>query len=540
MAHDVFISYSSENKIIADAVCSFLEREKIRCWISPRDIIPGSNYGKSIIKAIEGARIMVIVFTSDANKSPQVMREVERAVNRGITIIPLRVEDISPSKDMEYYIASCHWLDAIDPPLERHLSKLSHSVTTLIEGISNELHKNGVSFGSDKKKKTAIRWLPILLFLALVGILLVRTFDKKRQEKTLATDINKVKILQPENGASLIGPFLKLSWEDNMKSADLSYELELEESNTGKRYIRHTIGTYYHESKAVGLLKWKVRSVSKEISGKRIYGPWSESHQVRYYPDALTRILDTRTVHLGIAKVDDYGVFVSKKNDILDGYEIELLRTIILNEFRKRNLSGILKISYTSSAWGDAFFRLLENPEVDLLASGISITKQREEKYCLQFSNFTAEFPQTIITWKDTKPFSDGILLLKKLGVANDTTNEEFAREFLGEESNTRLKIYPEKGPYFKMIEDLLKKKIDGILMDKPYAMSLINNNITMAKDCLITFDLMSEVNSQFRKEKIGFAIRPTDKELIKIINHFLSTSQDKRRSIEKKYFPYL
>jgi len=34
MAHDVFISYSAEDKPIADAVCAALEAEHIRCWIA--------------------------------------------------------------------------------------------------------------------------------------------------------------------------------------------------------------------------------------------------------------------------------------------------------------------------------------------------------------------------------------------------------------------------------------------------------------------------------------------------------------------------
>jgi hypothetical protein len=38
--HDVFISYSSKDKTVADSVCAKLEQEKISCWIAPRDILP--------------------------------------------------------------------------------------------------------------------------------------------------------------------------------------------------------------------------------------------------------------------------------------------------------------------------------------------------------------------------------------------------------------------------------------------------------------------------------------------------------------------
>jgi hypothetical protein len=59
MAHDVFLSYSSKDKPVADATCAVLEGRGIRCWMAPRDITPGADWGESIIDAIQGARAMV-------------------------------------------------------------------------------------------------------------------------------------------------------------------------------------------------------------------------------------------------------------------------------------------------------------------------------------------------------------------------------------------------------------------------------------------------------------------------------------------------
>ena len=52
MAHDVFISYSSKDKAVADAVCAGLEGRGIACWMAPRDIVPGVDWGAAIIDAI--------------------------------------------------------------------------------------------------------------------------------------------------------------------------------------------------------------------------------------------------------------------------------------------------------------------------------------------------------------------------------------------------------------------------------------------------------------------------------------------------------
>ncbi len=112
MAHDVFISYSSEDKVVADALCATLESRKIRCWIAPRDVLPGVPYAEALIDGLSRSRILVLVFSASSNSSPQVMREVERAVNKGMPVIPFRIENVMPSKSMEYFLSAPHWLDA--------------------------------------------------------------------------------------------------------------------------------------------------------------------------------------------------------------------------------------------------------------------------------------------------------------------------------------------------------------------------------------------------------------------------------------------
>lgn len=133
MAHDVFISYSSRDKPIADAVCAGLEAAGIRCWIAPRDILAGHSWASSIISGIENARAMVVVFSAHCNASPQVLSEVERAVHKRLWLVSLRIEDVPPSKDFEYFLSSRHWLDAISPPVQRHIQRLAQDIRALLE-----------------------------------------------------------------------------------------------------------------------------------------------------------------------------------------------------------------------------------------------------------------------------------------------------------------------------------------------------------------------------------------------------------------------
>ena len=128
MAHEVFISYASPNKAAADAVCAGLEQRSIRCWMAPRDIVPGVPWAESIIDAIEGSRVMLLLFSEASNKSVQVQREIERAVHKDVPLIPVRIENVMPTRTMEYFISSQHWFDAIQTPMDQHLDRMAQAV----------------------------------------------------------------------------------------------------------------------------------------------------------------------------------------------------------------------------------------------------------------------------------------------------------------------------------------------------------------------------------------------------------------------------
>jgi len=113
MAHDVFISHSSVNKKAADAICHALEQNGVKCWIAPRDIPPGANYGSAIIKGIKNCKVFLLVFSKEANMSTAVAKEVERAaLGYKKTIIPFRIEDVAMNENLEFFLTDVHWLDA--------------------------------------------------------------------------------------------------------------------------------------------------------------------------------------------------------------------------------------------------------------------------------------------------------------------------------------------------------------------------------------------------------------------------------------------
>ncbi len=133
MAFDAFISYSHVTEATADAACSALEAAGIRCWIAPRDIVPGREWGAAIVEAIDHCRVMVLIFSSSANESKQIYREVERAISNGVPVVPMRIEDVRPTELLAYFMNAVHWLDALTPPIESHLQRLAEAVKALLK-----------------------------------------------------------------------------------------------------------------------------------------------------------------------------------------------------------------------------------------------------------------------------------------------------------------------------------------------------------------------------------------------------------------------
>jgi regulation of enolase protein 1 (concanavalin A-like superfamily) len=99
---------------------------------------------------------------------------VGEAVDNGIPVIPLRIEDVEPSQEMRYYIKSIHWLDAMTPPLEQHLEKLVDSVQALLSVGAEEQPPSVVETELEAPEKK--RWpLPIwaTTLIALVVVVIV-------------------------------------------------------------------------------------------------------------------------------------------------------------------------------------------------------------------------------------------------------------------------------------------------------------------------------------------------------------------------------
>ena len=133
MPADVFISHSTKDKTVAEAVCHELEANGIRCWIAPRDIEFGSDWTEGITHGIASCKVFVLVFSDSANTSDHVRREVAKAFSLGLAVIPFRTEDVAPNRSLSYFLETVHWLDAFPYPAENYFGTLADQIKRLLE-----------------------------------------------------------------------------------------------------------------------------------------------------------------------------------------------------------------------------------------------------------------------------------------------------------------------------------------------------------------------------------------------------------------------
>jgi TolB-like protein/Tfp pilus assembly protein PilF len=127
-ARDAFVSYANQDMAVADAVCANLERHGVSCWIAPRDVVPGALYADSIVRAINGTKLMVLVLSRHSLASPHVSKEIERASSKRRPIIALRIDTAPLTPALEYFLSESQWVDATIGGLDAALTKLSEAI----------------------------------------------------------------------------------------------------------------------------------------------------------------------------------------------------------------------------------------------------------------------------------------------------------------------------------------------------------------------------------------------------------------------------
>jgi len=515
----VFISYSAEDRVYAEKLCHALEARSINCWIAPRNVVAGSNWGKSIVEAINNASAMILVFSEASNQSPHVLREVERMVNTQRPLIPVRITDTPLSKDLEYFISTCHWLNANGRSMDAYLP-------SIVEAVSGEA-RTPKAF-SPPAQKHPLKWIwAVVALVCLVAIGLASTFLFQRPPK-------QVQLEGPPDGASILGA-AHFKWSNKgLNTRNLAYEMRITakgDTTFSQTVVRNTAT----RSDLKGAVSWQVRPVWKQDSGKIEQGDWSEKRQLSVYSDSLERILTTRVLRVGIAETG--GLFVNIDGDTLGGFDIELLQILLGKLAKSKGVASEIRVEHVLFDWDENYFRSLgADGSIDILASGISATAEREEKYNLRFTNPHLRFPQVIVTLDGTRVVESARFIGKQLAVASHTTSEILGLKLVGSDTS-RIVSYPGQGVYDLMLSDLAKGVIDAALLDKPYALQKTKSLSDSLHIQFALIDVTSEIQPGVEPEKIAFALRKSDQRLLAEMNAQLGRSESDRGELERKMF---
>lgn len=167
MDHDVFISYSSQDMKAAQAICHVLEQKEIRCWMAPRNIPPGSDYGDVIDDAIKSCKVVVVIFSETAAESQWVKGELNIAFEEQKTIIPFRLDNTPLKGQNRVMLNKTHWIDAYPD----YKIKFNDLVAAVALSVGKEVHLEGdpplPPKPKDYKKPIIIGVISILIIAAI-------------------------------------------------------------------------------------------------------------------------------------------------------------------------------------------------------------------------------------------------------------------------------------------------------------------------------------------------------------------------------------
>ncbi len=217
-AHDAFISYASPDSELARSVVAHLERSGVSCWIAPRDVEPGTPYADSIIRAINGARVLVVLLSKHSASSAHVGKEIERASAKRRPIIALHVDDTPLSPSLEYFLSESQWIELRDGDVDAAAAPLSKAIRRLTAVDSDSASPSG-RLAAQRSALTAPaapaaparrRWVAAVLAIGVViltasGWVLLRHTDRTPPAASTGSDASST-LAQPVAASSPAAP----------------------------------------------------------------------------------------------------------------------------------------------------------------------------------------------------------------------------------------------------------------------------------------------------------------------------------------------
>lgn len=138
-APKVFLSYAASDREQAQKLLENLRHAGIRTWFDQESLIPGENWQKAILQAVESTRAVLLLFGKGSHRSPWQEREMQAALEReardpAYRIIPVLLPGVEPEQ-LPPAIRGHLWIDLrseIDSStaINRLVASLANNPTT--------------------------------------------------------------------------------------------------------------------------------------------------------------------------------------------------------------------------------------------------------------------------------------------------------------------------------------------------------------------------------------------------------------------------
>ena len=109
---DVFISFATRDRKVAERLLSFFEAEAVSCFFAPRDLEGGSQWHEGLYSAIADCRTVVLLLSASSSRSQHVLREIDIAVEQRKPVLPIRIDRVSPSGGLGYLLRPFQFMQA--------------------------------------------------------------------------------------------------------------------------------------------------------------------------------------------------------------------------------------------------------------------------------------------------------------------------------------------------------------------------------------------------------------------------------------------
>jgi hypothetical protein len=174
----IFICHSSKDQSVAEAICAALEARGFRCWIACRDVAAGANYQEAVVGALRASRLMILVFTGNANNSDEIKKELSLAGRHHASVIPVRAEDVAPNDALTYELATRQWIDLFSG-WDRGIERLSEQILRTLGTVPGRTTQQPFhAFFSGKEKSRYPLAIALSIVVVLAGAYLLWPFAK--------------------------------------------------------------------------------------------------------------------------------------------------------------------------------------------------------------------------------------------------------------------------------------------------------------------------------------------------------------------------